>query len=440
MIISNRFLKHAPVSLGVVGLLTLVACSAADTLADNPLCCTEFQPGKDMATIGADLKIEGDAKGQFTVFAQAVGDASVTAKGMLDDVTGACRNIALDAGATQAELDAEDAKQPNERAKGFCALAVAKINATLQVTGQANAKLTAVFDPPKCEASIDAKAKCQANCSGSASCDIKANPPTCEGGSLQVSCKGECTAKAGATLSCEGSCTGTCEGSCTAQGGVAVDCEGSCDGTCTVDGTANGASGVQADGTCKGKCQGKCTASATAPKVTCTGTCNGSCSATCKGSAEAEVKCDGECNADYTPLKCEGGTLKGGCQVEAKCDANCDASVNAKATCTPPAVRIAVSGGAQLTGDAAVKFDLLLSSIEANLPNVIVALKGRGQGFVGSISAAVEGGATLTAQGNLSAKAGFCVASAIAPAITSAVSNATASLDAAGSLTGAVSF
>lgn len=215
-----------------------------------------------MASIGADLKLDAAAAGQFTVFANAVGDASVTAKGMLDDVTAACRNIAIDGGATQAEIDAEEAKEVNARAKGFCALAVGKINGSLQASGQANAKLTAVFDPPKCEASIDAKVKCQGNCSAGAKCDIKATPPTCEGGSLQVACKGECTAKAGATLSCEGSCTGTCEGSCSAQGGVSVDCEGSCEGTCTVDGSANGASGVQADGSCKGKCNGKCTASA----------------------------------------------------------------------------------------------------------------------------------------------------------------------------------
>lgn len=152
------------------------------------------------------------------------------------------------------------------------------------------------------------------------------------------------------------------------------------------------------------------------------------------------MKCDGECKADYTPLKCEGGTLKGGCTVEAKCDANCDASVNAKASCTPPAVRIAVTGGVALTGDAAVNFDRLLNSLEVNLPNVIVALNARGQGFLGSIKASVEGGATIVADGKLNAKGGFCVASAIVPAINTAIGNATASLEAAGSLTASVKF
>jgi hypothetical protein len=431
---SNRLKLLPGVLLGSsIALVSLVNCSAVEDAGDvaGALCCTEFKVGGDQSNLGAELKIEGQAAAQFSVFAQAISDLSVTATAMLNDVTNACRSIAVDAGASQTDLDAAEAKGERDRAGAYCDLAVASVKAGLTASGEANATLEAVFEPPKCEASISAKAKCQGQCSGSAKCDIKANPPTCTGGKLEVSCKGECKVEGSASIACEGKCEGTCEGSCVAEGGVAVDCEGKCDGTCAAGGSANG-SGAQADGTCKGTCQGTCTASATAPKIACKGQCKGSCSASCRASGTLAAKCDGKCEGDFEPISCKGGELSGGCQVEAKCEANCNASVKAKAECTPPRVEIRASASAS----ANVNVDRIIASLEANLPQIIIAVQARGPSFVGSVKASVEGGASIS--GSLNAKASFCLLNVVVPTVQQAVTSAEASLSAAGKLSAIV--
>lgn len=341
---------------------------------DNPLCCNEadFQ-------VGGTITMEGQAG----VAMQAVADFAAIASASIDDLTAACRSISEDLDVSAEERKAaEQVVDKRAKMQAYCDLAVSAIGS---FKAEAGGSLTVKFDPPQCEASVSAKADCQASCSGSVECDLEANPPTCEGGKLEVSCKGGCTASGSASVSCEGECTGSCEGSCTAQGGV--ECQGKCDGTCSAS-TSGGGDGIQADGTCDGVCEGTC--EVTAPGVTCEGTCKGQCDATCQGSADVSVKCDGECDADYEPLKCTGGELKGGCEVDAKCEANCDASVKAKAECTPPALTVEFSGAANV--EAAGKLKLAL---EASL-GIVAGLEARLEGmaeiagtFAGSVDAEV---------------------------------------------------
>jgi hypothetical protein len=371
-------LTAGAILLAGAALLPVSGCEKIEEV-QGAVCCTEFQVG---GTI--DASIGGSAEGQ--VAAQAVADFAGIASAAVSDITAACRSLAQ-------ELDADPAKQAaaegqtdkHAKVNAWCALAIETIGT---FKAKAGATLTVKVTPPVCEASISAKANCQAKCSASGTCDIKATPPTCEGGSLEVACKGECTAKAGATLKCEGNCTAACSGSCTAQGGV--ECKGKCEGTCEASATGTG-SGIQADGTCDGVCKGTC--EVTAPGVTCEGTCQGECAGSCTGSADVSVKCDGECKADYEPLKCTGGELKGGCAVEASCDANCDASVQAKAECRPPQVTIELTAGASFDAAAAGK---LKAALEANL-GVIFAfearLKAMGKiagSLVGNINAAAD--------------------------------------------------
>ena len=365
--------------MAAVAIPTMVGGCSSD--ADNPLCCNEFKVG---ATISAN--IGGGAESKVAV--QAVADFAAIASAAVDDITAGCRSMAQDLDADKAKQDEAEANSDKRaRMNAWCTLAVSTI---ASFKASANIQITVKFDPPKCEASVSAKANCQAQCSGGAKCDLKANPPKCTGGKLEVSCKGGCTAEAGATLKCEGGCTGNCQGSCTAEGGVKVDCQGKCEGTCSAGGAANG-SGVQADGSCKGQCQGTCKADATAPAVKCQGSCKGTCNAKCEAKAGASVKCDGECKGDFEPLKCQGGKLEGGCKVEAKCDANCDASVSAKAECRPPALTIDISGGANVEAAAKLK-----ATFEANL-GVILAFQAQlkamadiAVGFSGNISAVTD--------------------------------------------------
>lgn len=398
---SKRF-YGAALMAAIVLPAVLEGCSSS-----SPLCCTEFQAG---ATL--DANIGGDAKAQVAV--QAIADFAGVADAAIDDLTTACRGIATDLDVTSDQADTANNDPGGKQGvmKAWCALAVAQIG-----TAKGSATLTINAKAPQCEASVSAKADCSAKCSGGVKCDVKANPPTCTGGTLEVSCSGACTASAGASVSCTGSCTGKCTGSCTAQGGV--ECAGKCDGTCSA---SAGGSGPQADGTCKGQCKGTC--SVTPPSVTCSGSCNGKCDATCQGSASAQVQCDGKCDVGGTPVKCTGGKLEGGCQVQdPQCSGNCDASVSAKAECTPPEIEVSLSAD----GTAAGK---LVATLKANF-GVILAFKSRL-----SVMAELTGTIGANASAVASIKAA-CIPQVI-QAATDAVGNVGASVQATGSLVGSV--
>ncbi|MDF2695159.1 MAG: keratin associated protein [Labilithrix sp.] len=304
--IGRRSLRACGVA---AGLLLYVAPSCEE----NPLsivCCTEFKVGADLSSV--DFGLRGEVRGQFLAFAQASSDLASTANGALLDVQAACRNIAVELGASTADLTRAEQQTERERTTELCRLAVGQIKT--RVT--ARAQLDIAFQPPVCEISVQAQARCEGECRAEGTCDVRVNPPVCRGGKLEIVCRGECTANVGATLYCEGSCTGNCQGECVARGGVR--CNGRCEGTCTAEGSATGQA-FDAQGNCIGTCQGTC--SATPPGVRCEGSCKGQCDASCRAEANASVTCDGTCTGDYEPLRCKGGTLEGGCDVQASCKA-----------------------------------------------------------------------------------------------------------------------
>ena len=403
---STRF--SAPIAIAAALAIPIFAqgCSAVDDL-----CCTD----------PTAFTVEGNAEatGQFQAAAGAVADLSAVAQGSFDDVVNACRAIALDLDADQAARDAATNAGADKQAEAWCNLAVAQIKGKITASGKAN--LT--FQPPKCSASISAKANCQAKCSGSASCDVKATPPTCEGGKLEVACKGGCTAEGGVSVACEGSCEGNCEGSCSATAEApSVECTGKCEGKCNAKADVQG-SGAQADGTCNGTCEGTCTATPGKAAVKCGGSCKGSCTAKCSAKAGATVKCDGKCDADFEPLSCKGGELKGGCKVEAKCDANCEASASAKAECTPPEVNFSFSGNVEAR---------YIASLKANIPKLLVVFSARGQAFV-SLIGKVSGSVAGSVSGELGVKGLACLNSVVS-GIGTSTEQMTASVQASGSV------
>jgi hypothetical protein len=417
-------LKCGVLMAGAVGLGLMVftnGCSAASSLqnAQKGLCCSDFKPGTNM--LSGSFTGDATANAQFAVFAQAVGDLSTVAEGAVADVTAACQGIATDMGDTTSPGGKEGADLMNF----WCAEAKAQISAAL--TG--GVTLSIAFEPPQCSASLSVNADCQAHCSANGSCDVKANPPTCMGGTLEVSCMGSCSAMAGASIDCTGSCMGNCSGSCEAAGGVAVDCQGKCEGTCAAGGSSMG-SGAQADGSCKGTCNGKCTMSATAPMVKCMGTCSGKCDATCSAMGSVAAQCSGTCSSKGTPLSCKGGTLSGGCMVDAHCSANCNASASAKADCTPPSLAITVMG----TATASV--DVLVNTLEKNLGMLIVVVKARGMAFADLISTVSSSGSATFSAG-LDAQGAACLIP-VAAAISAAASDFPASVSASVSVMGSV--
>ena len=211
----NRF-KACLVAATVVALPVLSnGCSSVQD-AQAAVCCTEFKAGGTV-----DAKISANVETQTVV--QAVADFSGIASAAIDDITAACRGIATDLDADKTMGDAAEANTDKQaKMNAWCKLAVDTIGT---IKGKAGGSLTLAIVPPVCSLNVSAKADCSAKCSGSASCDFKANPPKCTGGTLEVSCSGTCTASAMApTVHCEGQCTGNCQGSCTAMGGV--ECAG----------------------------------------------------------------------------------------------------------------------------------------------------------------------------------------------------------------------
>ena len=406
----NRF--KAPLAFAVALAIPAITngCSSV-TDAQNAVCCTEYKAGAAI-----DVKIGGSAQAQVAV--QAVADFQGIATGAITDLTTACKSMAQELDAPKAELDANEKLSPGkDQMKAYCSLAVKAIGA---VKATAGGTLTLNVVPPKCEASISAKANCQAKCDVSGKCDIKANPPKCTGGTLSIACKGSCKASGSAEVKCTGNCSANCTGSCTAQGGV--ECTGKCEGTCSASGQGGTGTGIQADGSCKGTCKGTC--SVTAPSVKCEGTCSGSCSAECKGTATASVQCDGTCDAEFEPLKCEGGKLEGGCKVDAKCDGNCDASVSAKAECTPPSVSVEFSGAVDVNAAGKLK-----AAFEANL-GVIFAFQARLEGMA-KLTATITGNADAVVEIKAS-----CIPAVIAAAV-SAAEDVSASVSVTGDLVAA---
>lgn len=408
---STRF--SAPIAIAAALAIPIFAqgCSAVDDL-----CCTD--------PTGFTIEGNAQATGQFQAAAGAVADLSAVAQGSFDDVVNACQAIAIDLDADEAARTAATNAGPDNQAKAWCDLAVAQISA--KITAKGGATLT--FEAPKCSASISAKANCQAKCSGSAACDVKATPPTCEGGKLEVECKGGCTAEGGVSVQCEGSCEAKCEGACSATvESPSVDCQGKCEGTCEAKAGVGTGTGSQADGSCEGSCKGTCTAKPGSVVAKCTGSCKGGCTGKCTAKAGATVKCDGKCDAEFTPLSCKGGELKGGCKVEAKCDANCEASASAKAECTPPQVTLVAKGNIEAR---------YLDSLKVNLPNLLVVFQARGQAFV-SLIGKVSGSVAGSVSGDLGVKGLACL-NTVVSGIGDSTTQMTAAVSASGSVVGSI--
>jgi hypothetical protein len=439
MILNKRLKSFTAVALSALVVSSLAAGCSAVKDAQSAACCDGFKVGKTMTT--ADFDVDASIQGSFVAFANAASDLSAVATGSVSDVTTACQNIALDLGADPTDPKVAG-KTGTDALTGWCALAKASISANFGASGSLATSVSIDFEPPMCTASISATADCQASCDVSAMCDIKATPPKCTGGTLTVECSGGCTATGSADVACTGSCTGGCSGSCKASGGAKIDCKGKCDGTCTAGATGGATAmgtGIQADGSCNGQCDGTCTLDADAPKITCTGVCDGHCDAACKGTADLKVKCDGMCDADYTPLKCEGGKLEGGCKVDADCQGSCNASASAKAECTPPSVSVVAKAKANLDVNAQLQLQTAIASLEANLPKILVVFKARGQAFLDTVGVAVTAGGNLAGSGKLGLKGTTC-GIIIGAAIGTASDNFGASLSAAGDIAGAVSI
>lgn len=373
-----------PVALAGLAIVPLQGCDKV-TEAQQSLCCSEFVPGADLASV--EWGLEGDVEVNYGAFMQAVSDFTGVANAMVTDVSNACQAIAVDLGSDPGEVTET---KPDARAKAWCDLAIGKISA-------ASASLKITFQPPSCTVNASVQATCEGKCTADASCKLTPAEivARCDPGKLSGKCEGSCEAKcegsANLAVACEGTCEGTCEGMCAGQcsnmdGG---ECRGACTG-----------------GTCQGTCRGSCTMEAGA-SVTCDGQCTGGCM--------GEIKAP-KCTAELKQ------SPKVECNAKAECNASCSASASAKAECR--------EGSIEISGDSNI--DDIIATLKVNLPKIILVAKARGELMLKNAEAVANARGGIEAGVGGSVKATACIvpaAAAIVQAVTNVEASLTASVD-----------
>lgn len=327
------------------------------------------------------LTCEADVVARVEAF-QGAANALVTASaGMKASIATSCFNIATELGQDTPAVDG--ANTSDEDLKAACDAAAAGISASIE----ANGEITIAVVGGSCEVNADAQLSCDASCQVDASC---------QGGDLEARCSpGELS----------GSCSAECSGSCTVETG-SVECAGACNGVCEGECSATSTEGGQCSGTCSGGCTGTC--EVVAPSATCEGSCKGECSVAFVAPA---------CEATLTPPSCE---------VDAECSGGCEAEGNLSASCSPP--KITVEGNAELK-----------AILEANLPDILLAVEVQGTLFAESAAYVAETGvAVVTSASQVPACAvqfGADVVAELTASVEASVS-VSVSVEASGSVSG----
>jgi len=330
-------------------------------------------------TCGGDLGASAAAQ-RVEAFVISVNQFADAANQLNLQLLTGCRQMAGALEVPVADIAAAaTAANPTE---ALCARAAQQLRDDLAaIRGGVSARAEVSVTPPVCRVSVDAYATCAAQC------DATYTPGEvelqCEGGELRGSCSASCTGRCAVDVS--GACNGTCEGTCSAY---------------------------DAQGNCTGTCQGRCVAQA-----------SGSCAGECRGS----------CSVRFTEPTCTGHVRPP--QLNADCRAACDARLDARAQCTPGAMRMTLGG--DVTGDAAARAARVQAAIAGGFRTVA--------GLRTQLERAARSGAEMAraadglprAVGELSAGAAAC-AYAASQAAASAVASVNVSVRVSVSVSAAV--
>lgn len=325
---------HIWLPAAAVSVFALDACGPNAELGSDPVCSTAtFDVASNRVTT---FGTSADAV-KIQAFLQSTIDLTNGVNEAHDGMITVCRAIGRDLGLTDA--DYRPMTSGEDQVVTVCSRVIAEMRTVIQAGLPAGASLSLMVTPPVCSVNLSAEADCYARCTGS----VMVTAPRCNG-TLVADCSGTCDATCSG--SCSGGCTGSCSGTCT--GTCSGTCVGQCSGACSaMDGTG------RCVGTCTGTCTGSCSAG-------CTGSCSGSCSAGCMGTCMGQ--CRGMCSVAST-VRCEGTW---DARSDVQCDAACRARVQAQATCSPAAVRVAAVATVNPSGQA--RLNTLITSLQTNYP------------------------------------------------------------------------
>lgn len=349
----------------------------------------------------------------------AEGNASISGIASVDAFFGA----AIDVNAAMADLDAKLRAELDGIAVSVGlepGAGGAQISAALRAQIEANVSggLSIDYQPPKCEASVEA------SFAAAAECDVDVEP-----GTASFQCYGSCEAEAGVEVDCGASaqlvctgtapnleCSGTCTGECAVDLSVAGSCEGTCKGSCSAFGDTQGFEGrcdgmctgecvleLEAGASCEGRCEGTC--EYTPPEAQCDATAE----AKCEAMGNASIECEAGCEGEFDPP-----------QVSAECEATVEAKASASVSCTPPALAINYTFAAGVAGDveAEAEFKAWLQGFRGHL-SAMAALRVEAQGVFEASGVLVDAGADAVTNlvGSLSTDFNIQVAAGAACAI-----------------------
>ena len=343
-------------------------------------CCTNFRVGYDMLV--TDFGVDPLIRPAFVAFAQEVGDYVVLSTRMIDEVTGACRDLALDFGGSQDDLSLKG-RSGSESTYAWCNLAARRLQDAFSDALQPAGRFTTHFAPSDCWVDEPIVARCEAGCSTDTSCQEKPASQRCDGAELGGMCPGNCTGACEGSAAVPASCDGTCDAQC--QGGCLGGCWGSCEGVVLT--------GDRCRGTCIGTCQGICK-----------GSCTGACHYRKGGAAKCDGPCKGGCEAQVTAPKCAADLGAPRCPVDGPCEASCRALGQAHASCTPPSVTITLGEDVSRQTAADLGLQTRLRDLATHLPRLMNAAVGRGPQLESEARGAFDAGGAIVADRNKGAE------------------------------------
>jgi hypothetical protein len=411
-----------PCIMGVAAMPMLSSCGLKNEIQAAAGGCDEFQAGgQGVAALEIDAKVKA--------FTQASAELREVSDGIRADVKLACINIAKDLGETDRwSDDNSDSALSNADKTGACDVAASKIDAIMAATIQAGASFALEVSGGQCAIDAEAQASCEAACKADVTCTEATVEVRCPPAELSVQCDAECKAeavcegRADVAANCMGKCESECQGECkgelrgTTVGGCMGMCEGKCDGVATPSGGMAG---------CTGTCEGRCTQPAAGANCRgkCASSCNGKCRGECKLDAMANlncgesVSCKGGCMGTATQPQCETELVPPVCTGDPNCQSSCSAQASAKMICTP--LTVTLIANVENTGD----FAKLKTTIEQNLPTILLTFKTKGQLAARALEkVATTGQAVVDASANLGGKAIACAGTAAEASIKASAS------------------
>jgi hypothetical protein len=273
--------NHRLVLASFIGMLAVGSANCTDGRLGliNTAACPYLAGQQDLSNVRISANARANVK--IRAFVTAARDLTNVSMQMESEAAGACRNMARDLGVPEDRLQPASAEVGGQ-AKAACAALAAEIDAIFRQGVSVRVQAT----PPRCEANLDAKARCEG------SCQVEVDPgeivAQCEPARLSGQCEGRCGGQ------CDGSCQGQCQGECAAK-----DAQGNCAGAC------------------KGICRGRC-----------------------------DATCHAHCDGEWRAPKCEGHVRPP--SADADCQASCKAHAEFNASCTP--AQINVEGDASKAG------------------------------------------------------------------------------------------